>query len=128
VQELFGIELMNIRAKSQIILFIALILSVVSYLLNIYPSFIKNIGKDLSLEFILFIYISLLFSYFAFFIWPHMRTLFFVGLSFFLIIFFNLFLIVTAFSSYAALGIIVMLIFLVGLLLVGRTNGLRERR
>ena len=111
---------MGIKAKSQIALFIALILSLFFYFLNIYPRIVVNLGENASLGFVLFIYIGFLASYFSFFIWPNMGSFFYIGLSILLIIFFNLFFVITSFSSYAPLGVIAMLIFLIGILITNK--------
>ncbi|KAF0144943.1 MAG: hypothetical protein FD156_1514 [Nitrospirae bacterium] len=117
---------MNKRKIVQLFLFIAMLLSVLFYLSDTYPLTIKNISKKMSLASLLIVYIGLLSTYFAFFIWPNMSLGIYMSLAFLLIIFFNLFLL-SIYSSYAPLGIIVILIFLVGLLLT-RENARKKRR
>lgn len=120
---------MDIKKKSQIVLTIALFCSAIVNWLDIYPSFIAIIGKNQPFGFVLFICVGFLVSYFAFFIWPNMSSPLYIGLSLLLIVFFNLFFIVTKYSSYAPLGILVMLVSLVGILFTNRKirNEKRQR-
>jgi hypothetical protein len=111
---------MNIKRSSQLLLNIALCLSLIVYFLNIYPSFIANLGKEAPLICVLFIDGGFLVSYFAFLLGLNMPAPAYMGLSLLLFVFFNLFLVVGKYSSYAPLGIPVILVFLIGILITNR--------
>lgn len=110
---------MKLKSITLVTLIAALLLSVLTYMLDAYPLALKKVAMKMELSFLIIIYVGFLFSYFAFFIWPNIPTTIYVTMAVLLVVFFNLFLI-SIYSTYGSLGIIVMLIFLILTLVIKR--------